>query len=144
MSFARTRSVLVAFALAACSSATGADRERVVGVISIYPDRETPGTLVVPDTVSAGASFTAEVTTFGSSSCTRAAGAEVSSEGRVAEIVPFDFEATGANVVCTDDLRAFSRLVQLRFSTVCEAVVRVRGVDLWGAPATRERRIVVR
>lgn len=144
MPFARTSSILFALALAACSSATGTNQKRVVGLISIYNDRETPSVLAVPDTVSAGATFTAEVMTFGSSSCTRAAGAEVSTEGRVAEIVPFDFQATGAGVACTDDLRGFRRSVPLRFATAGDALVRVRGVDLSGAPVTRERRIVVR
>lgn len=144
MRFTRPNWILAAFALAACSSVTGAGSERVVGLISIYNDRETPDVLVVPSAVSAGAAFTAEVATFGSSSCTRAAGAEVTIQGMLAEIVPFDVQATGAQTVCTSDLRRFPRPVQLHFATVGNAVVRVRGVDLRGAPVTLERTVVVR
>ena len=133
-------------ALAACANPTTSDREwkRVPGVISIYQDRETPDALVIPDTVAAGASFTAQVTTFGSGSCTRADGATVQAEGSVAEIAPFDLDVVSGSGACTNDLRAFPRDVQLRLTVPGEALVRVRGTNIFGAPTTLERRIFVR
>ena len=146
MIFTRTRfALLPLLALAACSSATMArEWERVPGIISIYDDRETPQALVIPDTVTAGVNFTARVTTFGSGSCTRADGATVQITGSVAEITPFDLDAIGGGGVCTDDLRAFPRDVQLLLTVRGEGLVRVRGTNIAGAPATVERRIFVR
>ncbi|HEX8209973.1 MAG TPA: hypothetical protein VF584_07285 [Longimicrobium sp.] len=144
MTFRRIHFALLAL-VAACSSASMATEwRRVPGVISIYDDRETAQALTIPDTVTVGASFTARVTTFGSGSCTRADGATVQIAGSVAEIAPFDLDAVGGGGVCTDDLRAFPRDVQLRLMVPGEALVRVRGTNIFGAPATIERRIIVR
>lgn len=129
--------------LAACSGVTGPEpgSRRVVGVIDI--GSRVPGSLAVPDTVAAGAQFTVTVTTFGSSSCTRADGAEVEVRGLVAEIVPYDREATGARV-CTDDLRPFPRKVTVSFAGPGQATVRVRGRALGGGSPVLETRVVVR
>ncbi len=137
---------LLALAVAAaCSEATMAKQwQRVPGVISISDDRETPWALTIPDTVTAGISFTAQVTTFGSGTCTRADGATVQTAGSVAEIAPFDLDVTSGPGVCTDDLRPFPRDVQLLLTVPGEALVRVRGTNIFGAPATLERRIFVR
>jgi hypothetical protein len=145
MTFSRTHFVLLALT-AACANPAIPAREwkRVPGIISIYDGRETSHALTIPDTVAAGASFTARVTTFGSGSCTRADGATVQIEGSVAEIAPFDLDVVSGPGVCTDDLRAFPRDVQLRLAFPGEALVRVRGTNIFGAPATIERRIFVR
>jgi hypothetical protein len=146
MMFTRTRfALLVLAASAACSSSPmETEWRRVPGVISIYHDRETAEALVIPDTVAAGASFVARVTTFGSGSCTRENGGTVQVSGSLVEIAPFDLIAVGGSGVCTDDLRAFPRDVQLRLTVSGEALVRLRGTNIAGDPATIERRIFVR
>ncbi|HEU0076169.1 MAG TPA: hypothetical protein VFQ76_00890 [Longimicrobiaceae bacterium] len=129
---------------AACSGASDPDSRRVVGVIALdagAPD--PPGALAAPDTVAAGAPFTVTVTTRGSSSCTRADGAELELRGLLAEIVPYDRDGTRLRA-CTDDLHAFPRDVTVRFAAPGRAVVRVRGRDLRGGPAVVEAGVVVR
>ena len=132
------RTVLAAacLALASCGSITGA--ERGIGTILTDDQAGGLGTLVVPDTVAAGVSFTARVTTFGSSSCTQPDGATVRVAGAVAEITPYDRRATGG--VCTADIHPFPRDVQLRFASPGPAVVRVRGSH----SAMVERTVIVR
>ena len=129
--------------LTACSGATGLEpgSRRVVGVIDV--GSQSLRALAAPDTVAAGAPFVVTVTTFGSSSCTRADGAEVEVRGLVAEVVPYDREATGARV-CTDDLRPFPRDVTVRFSAPGQATVRALGRGLGGGAAVVEARVVVR
>lgn len=127
--------------LAACEGLADPAARRVPGVIDTGGGGDR--SLAVPDTVAAGAPFTATVTTFGSSSCTRPAGAELEVRGLVAEVVPYDRDATRAQV-CTDDLRPFPRDVAVRFAAPGRATVRVRGRDLQGRPAVVEARVVVR
>jgi hypothetical protein len=140
-----TRTALAALlALAACSNPFDTDWERRIGDIMVSADPRAPSSLQVPDTVQAGASFTARVITYGSSSCTRADGADVRVQGSVAEITPYDLHATG-NAVCTADLAPFSREVQLRFGAPGTATVRVLGRPVQGAPPqVVERTVVVR
>jgi hypothetical protein len=129
--------------LAACSGVIAPDpaSRRVVGVIDVGGG--TPRALAAPDTVAAGAPFTVTVTTFGSSSCTRADGAELEVRGLVAEIVPYDRELTG-DVACTDDLRPFPRDVTVSFAAPGQATVRVLGRGLGGGASVLEARVVVR
>ena len=108
--------------LGACSILTGPERRRVIGVID--PESGLVS-LRAPDTAAARTPFEVTVTTYGSSTCTRADGAEVSVTGVIAEIVPYDFERVEGT--CTADLAPFPRDVALRFDTAGEAVVRVRG-----------------
>jgi hypothetical protein len=126
--------------LAACGGATGPDpgTRRVVGVVDVGGG--SPRSRVAPDTVAAGAPFTVTVATFGSSSCTRADGAELQVRGLVAEIVPYDREAAGP-VACTDDLRPFPRDVAVRFAGPGQGTVRVLGR---GSVLTRAAEVDVR
>jgi hypothetical protein len=129
--------------LAACGGGTVFEpgSRRVVGVIDVGgAGREA---LAAPDTVAAGAPFAVTVTTFGSSSCTRPDGAELEVRGLVAELVPYDREATGTRA-CTDDLRPFPRTVTVRFSAPGQATVRALGRGLGGGAAVVEARVVVR
>jgi hypothetical protein len=89
-------------------------------------DDEFALALQVPDTVGHGVPFTVVVTTRGSSSCTRPAGAEVFQQQRDARIQAYDFVAPPGSA-CTRDLRPFPREVELRFDVVGEAVVRLVG-----------------
>lgn len=100
-------------------------------------DGGTPPPITLPATVKRGVSFDATVTTYGSSSCTRADGAEVQVRGLIAEVTPYDL--TNRRGICTADLRAFPRTVSLRFDEAGEATVRVNG----RSGARHEARITV-
>jgi hypothetical protein len=135
--------ILLCGVAAACSNApTAARGDRQPGVIGIYRDQPTTGVLQLPATIHAGESFQAVVTTFGSSSCTQADGAEVSQSFSSAEITPYDLEAP-AGTACTDDLHAFPRTVELRFATSGRGLIRVRGRSLYGGEAVVEQQVTV-
>ena len=79
-----------------------------------------------PDTVQRGASFTLVVKTFGSSSCTRPAGADVAVSGLTATVIPMDSVVTG-DAICTADLRSFPHNATLVFGQPGEATLIVVG-----------------
>ena len=108
--------------LAGCSSVIDPGWEREVGMTG---DGGTPPPISLPASVKRGVAFDATVTTYGSSSCTRADGAEASVRGLVAEVTPYDLVNRGG--ICTADLRGFPRTVTLRFDEAGEATVRVNG-----------------
>jgi len=85
--------------------------------------------LNVPDVVDGTGARDVVVQTFGSSSCTRAAGAGVEYTNLVVTISPIDSVAIRG--ICTADLAAHPRDVGIDFSTVGTWTVRVvgRGVD---------------
>jgi hypothetical protein len=103
---------------------------------------EMPPPVQAPNTVRAGERFTVTVVTYGSSTCIRPAGAEVQVSDRTAEITPYDEQATGEGVVCTDDLRPYPRDVTLRFDEAGQALIRVIGRSFSG-PAEFETSVVV-
>lgn len=125
-----------ALALASCGTITGS--ERGIGSIQVDQPGRPSESLVVPDTVAAGTSFTARVTTYGSSSCTRPDGVSTRVAGAVAEIIPYDVRETRG--ACTADIHPFPRDVQLRFATPGPAVVRVIG----SRSSSVERTVIVR
>jgi hypothetical protein len=127
--------------LAACVLPTDPGWERVVGEIA--PEFSSSQTLAAPREAVAGMPFTVTVTTVGSSSCTRPAGASVRVTGLVAEITPMDEQATRAQL-CTLDLSPFPRPVTLRFTTPGEAVVRVLGRGFAGQSSEVEVGVTVR
>jgi hypothetical protein len=79
-----------------------------------------------PDSVAANTPFPIRVVTFGSSSCTRAAGVEVMPLNAVFSIVPKDSVPVG-DVICTRDLHAFPREVEGSFPLPGKVVVAVSG-----------------
>jgi len=139
----RTRQLRPAFVLAALTLLSacdglvdGAGWRRQVGSIS-----ETPATLQMPASVRRGVAFTATVTTYGSSSCTRADGAEVTVSGLLAEVTPYDRKAIGS--LCTTDVASFPRPVTLRFDEAGDAVVRVQGFSLGIRASVYEAHVTV-
>ena len=130
--------LLAALLLAGCSPVTGPGWTRVIGIVDVQISVRRA--LELPDTVVAGQAFTATVTTYGSSSCTRPDGAEVEVRGRIATITPYDRVAPPGST-CTGDLHAFPREVRLRFDGAGEAAVRVRSR---GGEVVLERRVMVR
>lgn len=79
----------------------------------------------LPDTITGVGWQTLVVHTRGSSSCTRAAGAEVAYVNRLVAITPIDSVATRG--ACTDDLAVHPRNVQVNFSSAGSWTVRVIG-----------------
>lgn len=130
--------VLAAFTLlSACDGLVdGSGWRRQVGSIS-----ETSSTLQMPASVQRGVAFTATVTTTGSSSCTRADGAEVTVSGLLAEVTPYDRKAIGS--LCTTDVAQFPRPVTLRFDQAGDAVVRVQGFSIGIRASTYEAHVTV-
>jgi hypothetical protein len=114
---------------ATCTSPLDQHEQRVVGVI------DNAGlaidALVAPDTVRAGTSFAATVSTFGSS-CIRPDGAEVVTASTRVDITPYDW-APPPGTPCPRDLRVFPRSVTLVFSVPGSAVVSLHGRGATGA-----------
>jgi hypothetical protein len=133
--------VLGISAFAGCTSPLGPDGDwqRRIGVIEIGGAESPP--LQVPETVQQGVPFAGTVVTFGSSTCVRADGADVQVAGLTAHVTPYDLVAVTG--VCTDDLRPYPREVMLQFEQVGEAVVRVLGRTVLGAPTQHEARVLV-
>lgn len=97
--------------------------QRQVGWI----DEDTGGPpFSAPDTVRAGADFDVTVTTYGSSSCTQADGADVRRVEGVVEITPYDRVPSGG-AECTADLAPHPRIVQVRIDEPGAATLRVSG-----------------
>jgi hypothetical protein len=109
---------------AACHSSPLESRERVVGVIDA--GGETLSRVIeAPSTVPANQVFSITVSTYGNS-CVAAAGAEVSVDGLLATITPYDVINSGSGA-CLDYLKAYPRTVQLRFAQTGTATIRVNG-----------------
>lgn len=160
----RFPAILVAAALlaAGCSETTAPAGKRVVGILEWIQDgpdasvatlHETdpfPTVLVAPDTVQAGVSFTAKITTIGPSTCWKADGAEVKAEAAAAVVTPYDVTAEGEEVACGSALVELPRDVEFRFTDRGQAVIRVTGrkvvgMDVQGGTQiTVEKRVHVR
>jgi hypothetical protein len=130
------------FAVAACVFVTEPEwtvQPGLIGVGGVGAD----DVVTAPDTVGAGTSFVVVVRTFGSSSCTRPAGADVTLSGLMATVVPLDSVPGGRDVICTSDLRAFPRNVSLIFSARGQGTVAVTGRGNYG-DTTITHHVVVR
>lgn len=122
-----SRGVLAALLVCACSTFTGPPGwSRVIGTVN--PALSSQQMVNLPTEARVNVPFTVTVTTLGSSSCTRADGADVVVSGRTATITPYDRVAP-PDTPCTRDLRGFPHQVQLRFATAGEARINVIGRD---------------
>ena len=113
-------------AVAACLISTEAGWRWAVQPGLIAVEGVTAVGVTVPDTVQVGTSFSVVVKTFGSSSCTRPAGANVRMSGLTATFVPLDSVVEG-DMVCTSDLRAFAHSASLTLDLAGEANLAVVG-----------------
>jgi hypothetical protein len=113
--------LLAVVASAACDALSIGGEQRQVGTISFYHD---PIVIDVPDTVSAGASFTVSVRTYGGG-CVRQGETELVIRELSAEIRPYDIH-TGANV-CTDILKFLNHQTAVQFNRTGRAEVRIIG-----------------
>jgi hypothetical protein len=133
--------VLAVLSIACHSSPVEPRPERVVGLIDA--GQSFPQVIDAPTEASLGQSFSVTVSTFGNS-CVRAAGAEVTIDGLVATITPYDVVAVGSGV-CLDYLKAYPRVVELSFGQAGAATIRVKGrSDYQPGVVTVERSLVVR
>lgn len=116
--------VLLALAAAGCSPLLLEDEEeRVVATISHYGD---PARVEIPDAVTRGVAFDVAVTSYGGG-CVSQGDTEVEVQGSSAVVTPYDIELRPRNGACTDDLRLYRHVAQVRFDTPGQAVVTVRG-----------------
>lgn len=132
--------VLAVLSIACDSSPLELPAERVVGTI----DAGVTGQQVIeaPTEASPGQSFAVTVSTFGNS-CVTAAGADVTIDGLVATITPYDVVVSG--VTCLDYLKAYPRVLQLSFAQAGAATIRVKGrSEQQPGLVTVERSLVVR
>jgi hypothetical protein len=82
--------------------------------------------LIAPDTVTRGVPFQITASSFGSSSCTRADGYQVTALSDEFEVRLFDQEAP-PTVACTADFHAFPRVLTVQFDQAGMAELRVVG-----------------
>jgi hypothetical protein len=114
---------LATLALGACGEP---DWVRVIGVLNVNPDRTI--TVTAPTRVSARTDFIVTVTTFGSSNCTEANGADVTTSGTVVRFVPYDrVPAPGSGVGCFRNLQGFGHTHGVQFTETGPATLRVVG-----------------
>jgi hypothetical protein len=131
--------VLGVLSIACHSSPLDLPAERVVGTIDVGVTNQQ--VIDAPAEASSGQSFTVTVSTFGNS-CVTASGADVTIDGLVASITPYDVVVSG--VTCLDYLKAYPRAVQLSFAQVGAATIRVKGrSDYQSGLVTVERSLVV-
>ncbi len=121
-------SVFLVLTLAAggCTSVTRDDSVTLPGVIAAAVALPAP-VLVAPDTVRAGASFTATVSSFGTS-CASPENVTVLLGGgqpNIADVSVWDRQQLGGS--CTAAIRGISRAIELSFPNVGTATIRVRG-----------------
>ncbi len=126
-----------------CSTPTAStdyDFARVAGVILPHASFASR-VLVAPDSVRAGVPFTVTVSSFGSTTCTRADGATLIVAGVLATIAVWDREQVGG--ACTDDLRQFPRDVSVQLLTAGRATIRVQGRAYPAGASGRDSLVVV-
>ena len=112
-------------ALGACNLPTDPSDERNIGTIQFT--EADPVRIEAPATAPAGTSFEVRVTTYGGG-CIRQGDTEVQTDGLRSTITPFDVNVTPpAGGACTDDLRLYQHVAQVRFDAAGEARVIIRG-----------------
>lgn len=141
MGIARSFPIALAVLSVAChSSPIGPGAGRVVGIID--GGQSLPQVIDAPAQASLGQSFSVTVSTIGNS-CVRPAGADVTIDGLVATITPYDVEfVTG--VTCLDIPKASPHVLQLSFGQAGTATIRVKGrSDYQPGLVTVERSLIV-
>jgi hypothetical protein len=124
----------VLVALPGCSTPTELDHRRVIGVIEFAG---AIATIVAPDTVQVGNSFTATVNSLGSSSCTTPDGVELTLTPSEARVTPYDLvPEADSRAVCTADLAARPHPVELRFTKAGPATIVAQGL-VWDVSTDR-------
>jgi hypothetical protein len=125
--------VLVAGAGAACAQRATPPAGKTFSIIDpggLPPDQIG---LVLPDTLAGGGAVAVRFYTWGSSSCTEAAGEDVTAVGQTVTIMPYD-RAVPPDAICTADLRRFERQISIRVPSG-EVLFQLRGRRADGRPA---------
>jgi hypothetical protein len=139
MRIARSFAIGLTVLSIACQSSPLNPGTRVIGIIDA--GQTSAQVIDAPAEASLGQPFSVTVSTFGNS-CVTADGADVTIDGLVATITPYDVIATG--VTCLDYLKAYPRAVQLSFGQAGAATVRVKGrSDYQTGLVTVDRSVVV-
>ena len=139
MSIARSFLIGLVVVSIACHTSPLESRTRVIGIIDV--GQTSQQVLDAPVGASVGQSFSVTVSTFGDS-CVSADGADVTVNGLVATITPYDIVASG--ITCLDYLKAYPRVVQVTFKQAGAATIRVNGrSDSQPGLVTVERAVVV-
>jgi hypothetical protein len=119
----------LALALAACNNPTDPGKERVVG--SIDPSNTAVPVIVSPREVEAQAPFSVVVHTIGTFGCSSPDGQDVSGDGDLVRIVPYDIRAVfGHTQVCPDEGTIHEHRFSVVFRNRGEGRLRVVGTAL--------------
>lgn len=93
----------------------------------IPPSSSTP-----PDVVQASVPFEAGVRTIGNSGCWEVARTDVENGPALAEVTPVDRDRMSEGLACTGAMVELVHELELTFTEVGEAVIRVRGREVIG------------
>jgi hypothetical protein len=126
----RPPSVLASLALAlgACNDPTDLGKQRVIGQID--PSHTTVPVIAAPREVEAQAPFSVVVNTFGSYGCSTPDGQDVSEDGDLVRIVPYDIvPRPGHTEVCPAERKVHEHRVSVVFRNRGKARLRVVGTS---------------
>jgi hypothetical protein len=127
--------------LAGCEGLTGPDYARRLAVIELTEG--DPVKVEVPATVTRGVAFEVAITTYGGG-CVRQGDTDAEVRGLTATVEPYQLVVADKDVVCTQELRTFRNVAQLRFDQAGTGRIRFYGVSRTaGGTITVERTVVV-
>ncbi|HEU4454379.1 MAG TPA: hypothetical protein VFR81_15025 [Longimicrobium sp.] len=126
---------------AGCSGITGPEYARRLALIELS---DHDGVVVeAPATATRGVGFEVAITTYGGG-CVEQGDTDVEVGGLTATVEPYQLVVADEDAVCTQELRTFRNVAQVRFETAGTARIRFRGIS---APSndtiTVERTVVV-
>lgn len=118
----------LAVVLGACNDPTDLGKQRVIGQID--PSHSAVPVIVAPREVEAQAPFGVVVNTFGSYGCSTPDGQDVSEDGDLVRIVPYDIvPRPGHTEVCPAERQVHEHRVSVVFRNRGEARLRVVGTS---------------
>jgi hypothetical protein len=119
----------LALALGGCNHPSDPGKERVIGRID--PSHTGVPVIVAPHEVDAQARFSVVVNTFGTFGCSTPDGQDVSEDGDLIRIVPYDIVAVpGHTEVCPPEGIVHEHRVSASFRTTGDARLRVVGTSV--------------
>jgi hypothetical protein len=133
---------LALLALVGCSSVLGPESTRRPALIE-FPNGG-PVVVEVPATVTRGTAFTVAVNTYGNN-CIGQGPSDVTLDGLTATVALYQFEVVDGNSTCTQEMRTYRNVAQLRFDQTGTGRILVRGrsQSAGGEIITVERTVVV-